>query len=92
MDSTAFNYSPEANTEGECIDIVVGCMDAAADNYDVFANTAGECLYDAGCIGEPGNPYWLNDTCYAWVITIDPYCCNTEWDEVSSFILELQWR
>lgn len=81
MDSTAFNYSPEANTEGECIDIVVGCMDAAADNYDVFANTAGECLYDAGCVGEPGDPYWLNDTCYAWVITIDPYCCNTEWDE-----------
>ena len=81
MDSTAFNYSPEANTEGECIDIVVGCMDAAADNYDVFANTAEECLYDAGCIGEPGNPFWLNDTCYAWVITIDPYCCNTEWDE-----------
>ena len=32
------------------------------------------CLYDAGCITGPGNPYWLNDDCYAWVISIDPYC------------------
>ena len=55
-------------------------MDASAYNYDVFANTSGECLYDAECIGGPGNPYWLNDTCYAWVIMVDPYCCNTDWD------------
>jgi hypothetical protein len=38
-------------------------------------------LYDAGCIGGPGNPYWLNDQCYAWVISIDPYCCNVAWDD-----------
>jgi len=27
-----------------------------------------------------GKPYWLNDECYAWVITVDSYCCNNEWD------------
>ena len=40
----------------------------------------GSCLYDAGCFGEPENPYWLNDECYAWVITVDSYCCTYEWD------------
>jgi len=81
MDSTAFNYDPLANAEGECEIIIEGCMDASAYNYDVFANTEAECLYDAGCIDGPGIPYWLNDTCYAWVIMIDPYCCNNAWDD-----------
>lgn len=81
MDSTAFNYNPLANTEGDCLEIIEGCMDVTAFNYDVFANTEAECLYDAGCVGEPGEPYWLNDTCYAWVIMVDPYCCNNDWDE-----------
>jgi len=81
MDSTAFNYDSIANTEGDCLEVVEGCMDVTAFNYDVFANTEAECLYDAGCVGEPGDPYWLNDTCYAWVIMVDPYCCNTDWDE-----------
>ena len=56
-------------------------MDQTGYNYDEFANTEGECLYDAGCYGGPGIPYWLNDTCYAWVIMVDPYCCNNNWDE-----------
>ncbi len=81
MDSTAFNYDASANAEDECEIVVEGCMDSDAYNYDVFANTEAECLYDAGCIDGPGDPYWLNDTCYAWVITIDPYCCNNEWDD-----------
>ena len=81
MDSTAFNYDPIANTEGDCLEIIEGCMDVTAFNYDMFANTEAECLYDAGCVGEPGDPYWLNDTCYAWVIMVDPYCCNNDWDE-----------
>ena len=81
MDSTAFNYDPLANTEDECELIVEGCMDADAYNYEPFANTEAECLYDAGCVDGPGNPYWLNDTCYAWVILVDPYCCNNSWDE-----------
>ena len=81
MDSTAFNYDSLANTDDECELVVEGCMDITAHNYNEFANTEAECLYDAGCIGEPGEPYWLNDTCYAWVIMVDPYCCNNEWDD-----------
>ncbi len=81
MDSTAFNYDALANAEDECEIIIEGCMDSEAYNYDVFANTEVECLYDAGCVDGPGNPYWLNDTCYSWVITIDPYCCSNEWDD-----------
>ena len=81
MDSTAFNYDPQANAEDDCEIIIEGCMDVNAYNYDMFANTEAECLYDAGCVDGPGNPYWLNDTCYAWVIMIDPYCCNNAWDD-----------
>ena len=80
MDSTAFNYDPLANTEDECELVIEGCMDVEAFNYDTFANTEAECLYDAGCVDGPGIPYWLNDTCYAWVIMVDPYCCNNNWD------------
>ena len=82
-DPLSFNYDSLANTNnGACIDVDEGCMDNTAYNYNPFANTEdGSCLYDAGCIGEPGEPYWLNDTCYAWVIMVDPYCCNSEWDE-----------
>jgi hypothetical protein len=59
-------------------------MDIDAFNYDEDANTPDNesCLYDAGCIGEPGDPYWANDQCYSWVIGVDPYCCNTGWDDV----------
>jgi len=91
LDSLAFNYNEFANTEdNSCIEILEGCMDPTAYNYDVFANTeSGGCLYDAGCVGEPGDPYWLNDTCYAWVIMVDPYCCNTEWDNKCQ---ELYWK
>jgi len=81
MDSTAFNYDALANTEDECEMVIEGCMDGDAYNYDIFANTEAECLYDAGCIDGPGIPYWLNDTCYAWVIMVDPYCCNNTWDD-----------
>lgn len=82
-DSNAFNYDVLANTDnGGCIDVLEGCMDPLAHNYNSVYNTDdGSCLYDAGCIDGPGVPYWLNDTCYAWVITIDPYCCNNEWDD-----------
>tara|TARA_B100001093_G_scaffold188274_1_gene180824 strand:- start:120 stop:2600 length:2481 start_codon:yes stop_codon:yes gene_type:complete len=82
-DDTAFNYDPFANTDnGGCIDVLEGCMDPLAHNYNSVYNTDdGSCLYDAGCIGDPGDPYWLNDTCYAWVIMVDPFCCNDEWDD-----------
>ena len=83
IDSTALNYDPMANTDnGTCILPIMGCTDPNAFNYDPTANVPDStaCLYDAGCIGGPGNPYWLNNGCYAWVISIDPYCCDVAWD------------
>ena len=84
-DSTALNYNVLANTDnGSCIDVVQGCMDQNAWNYEPLANVddPSSCLYDAGCIDSPGNPYWLNDECYAWVIEVDEYCCDNEWDDI----------
>jgi len=85
MDSLALNYDSLANTDnGSCVSIITGCMDQSADNYDGSANVNDSlsCLYDANCITGAGNPYWLNDPCYAWVIDIDNYCCNNEWDDI----------
>ena len=84
MDQAALNYDSLANTENEsCITIVEGCMDLNAYNYSVEANVSdNNCLYDAGCITGPGLPYWLNDPCYAWVISVDDYCCENEWDTI----------
>ena len=85
MDSTALNYDSLANTDNEsCVTIVEGCMDQSAYNYNVVANVNDSisCLYNAGCITGPGNPYWLNDPCYAWVISVDDYCCENEWDNI----------
>ena len=85
MDSVALNYDPLANTDnGSCIEVVYGCMDPGAYNYDPIANLNDSlsCLYDAGCITGSGYPYWLNDPCYAWVIEIDDYCCENEWDTI----------
>jgi len=84
-DSTALNYDSTANTDNNsCVAIVEGCMDQSAYNYDATANVndSVSCLYNAGCITGPGNPYWLNDPCYAWVIEVDEYCCENEWDEI----------
>ena len=90
-DSTALNYDPLANTDnGSCIETVEGCTDVGAYNYDPVANVSdpNACLYDAGCIGGPGEPYWLNDECYAWVISVDDYCCDVEWDETCQLTYE----
>ena len=59
-------------------------MDQSAYNYDITANVndSASCLYDANCITGAGNPYWLNDPCYAWVILVDDYCCENEWDNI----------
>jgi hypothetical protein len=85
MDSTAFNYDSTANTDNNsCVVVVEGCMDQSAYNYNESANVHDSisCLFNAGCITGPGNPYWLNDSCYAWVISVDDYCCENEWDEI----------
>ena len=59
-------------------------MDQSAYNYDILANVhdSTTCLYAASCATGPGNPFWLNDPCYAWVIDVDEYCCTTEWDSI----------
>ena len=81
-DSTALNYDPDACfDDGTCIVIIEGCTDVSAYNYNPAANVSdSSCLYDAGCYGGPGIPYWLNDGCYALVIDIDSYCCTDDWD------------
>ena len=84
MDEEALNYDPLANTENNsCVTIIEGCMDLNAYNYSDEANVSdNNCLYDAGCTTGPGLPYWLNDPCYAWVISVDDYCCDNAWDEI----------
>jgi len=84
-DSSAFNYDSSANTDnGSCIAVVEGCMDVNAYNYNIEANTNDSvaCLYAANCVTGPGIPYWLNDPCYAWVLEVDDYCCENEWDTI----------
>ena len=83
-DSAALNYNIDAcYDDGSCVTIIEGCADPNAYNYNPLVNLPDNstCLYDAGCYGGPGEPYWLNDPCYAWVIDVDSYCCNTIWDE-----------
>ena len=85
MDSLALNFDSLANTDnGSCIEIIMGCLDPGAYNYESTANVNDSlsCLYDAGCVTGAGNPYWLNDGCYAWVISVDDYCCGNEWDNI----------
>ena len=85
MDSTSVNYDPLANVDnGTCITAVVGCTDPNSYNYNPLANVSDPtaCLYDAGCITGPGEPYWLNNNCYAWVIDVDNYCCDNDWDPI----------
>ena len=81
----ALNYNEDAcYDDGSCVEVIEGCMDLDAYNFEPLANVPDNdnCLYDAGCVTGPGNPYWLNDQCYAWVISVDPYCCESDWDGV----------
>ena len=84
MDALAINYDSLANTENEsCVAIIKGCMDLNAYNYSDSANVSSDdCVFDAGCITGAGNPFWLNDPCYAWVISVDDYCCDNAWDTI----------
>ena len=82
-DPTSVNYDLNACfDDGSCITAILGCADVSAWNYNPAANVSDStaCLYDAGCYGGPGIPYWLNDGCYAWVIDVDNFCCDNDWD------------
>ena len=62
---------------------IPGFSNVVVDNYNPNANTDdGSCLYyDVTTITGAGIPYWLNDSCYAWVVyEVDPYCLNNQWD------------
>jgi hypothetical protein len=80
-DSTAINYNDNANSDnGSCIYPLSGCTDATAINYNVEANISdSSCYYSAGC--SVGDVYYIPNECFSWVIQVDPYCCNSTWDD-----------
>jgi len=80
MDSTALNYDDDANTDnGSCIYPIYGCNDPTAINYNPLVNVPDStCEYSAGCA--VGDIYTLPNSCFAWVIDVDEYCCDVEWD------------
>jgi len=79
-DSTAINYNIIANTNnGSCIYPLPGCTDPTALNYNAGANVPdSSCYYSAGC--NVGDVYTLPNECFSWVIEVDPYCCDDNWD------------
>ena len=79
-DSTAINYNALANTDnGSCIYPLPGCTDPTAVNYNAEANIADSpCYYSAGCAS--GDVYYTPNACFEWVIEVDPYCCDDQWD------------
>ena len=79
-DTTAINYDAIANTDnGTCIYPLPGCTDPTAINYNAEANIAdSSCYYSAGC--NSGDVYYIPDPCFEWVIEVDPYCCDNQWD------------
>ena len=92
LDNEGCLYADEGyDCEGFCLDDldldgicdeneILGCTNQNAWNYNPEATDDDEgCLYDAGCISGPGEPYWLNDGCFAWVIDVSPSCCNSSW-------------
>tara|TARA_R100000995_G_scaffold84086_1_gene61713 strand:+ start:1669 stop:4170 length:2502 start_codon:yes stop_codon:yes gene_type:complete len=79
-DSTALNYNSNAcYDDNSCIEIIEGCTDISAINYNILANVSdSSCYYTAGCA--VGDVYYLPNECFAWVIDIDSYCCDIDWD------------
>ena len=79
-DSLALNYDDDANTDnGSCIYPLYGCGDPTALNYNPLVNVSDStCEYSAGCA--VGDIYTIPNPCFTWVIDIDPYCCDTDWD------------
>jgi hypothetical protein len=80
MDTTAMNYDAMANTDnGTCIYPFPGCMDYLAVNFEPLANVNdSSCYYNSDC--EADVPYYIPNACFEWVIDVDPYCCDDQWD------------
>tara|TARA_R110001583_G_scaffold188513_1_gene350665 strand:- start:54 stop:884 length:831 start_codon:yes stop_codon:yes gene_type:complete len=87
-DSTALNYDEDACfDDNSCIEIIPGCTDPNAENYNIEANVPdSSCYYSAGCF--VGDLYYLPNECFSWVIDVDNYCCDIEWDETCDYLYE----
>ena len=79
-DSLALNFNPLANVDnGSCILPLEGCTDITAVNYNINANIPdSSCYYQSDCYADV--PHYIPNSCFEWVISIDPYCCNNSWD------------
>jgi hypothetical protein len=87
-DSEALNYDEDACfDDNSCIEIIPGCTDPNAENYNIEANVPdSSCYYSAGCA--IGDLYYLPNECFSWVIDVDNYCCDIEWDETCDYLYE----
>ena len=87
-DSTALNYDYNANTNnGSCVYPIYGCMDASAENYNQAANISDStCYYSANC--NVGDIYYIPNECFEWVIDVDNYCCDVEWDNTCDYLYQ----
>jgi len=85
-DPSALNYNPAANMDdGSCNygNDIYGCTDPAALNYNFYATIDdGSCYYEQGDCITPPDSIDVNSDAYAYVISIDPFCCNTAWDSL----------
>ena len=87
-DTTALNYDMAANTDnGSCIYPLYGCTDPPAVNYNSAANVEDStCYFSAGC--NVGDIYYIPNECFEWVIDIDEFCCNVEWDNTCDYLYQ----
>ena len=87
-DSTALNYDDNANTDnGSCIYPLYGCTDPSAVNYNASANLEDStCYYSAGC--NVGDIYYIPNECFEWVIDVDEFCCDIEWDNTCDYLYQ----
>ena len=87
-DSTALNYDAQANTDnGTCIYPIYGCTDLDAENYNSLANVSdSSCYYSAGC--SVGDIYYIPNECFEWVIDVDNFCCDVEWDNTCDYLYQ----
>ena len=85
-DSTAINFNNNANTDnGSCIYPLFGCTDPSAVNYNELANMEDStCYFSAGC--NVGDIYYIPNECFEWVIDVDQFCCNNQWDNSCDYL------
>ena len=82
----ALNYDAAANVDdGSCVTPTYGCTDSTMYNYNPLANVSdSSCYYSAGC--NVGDIYYIPNECFEWVIDVDEYCCDVEWDNTCDYL------